>query len=215
MTGASSDASHPPVRSVFHRSEILSWPNLITFVRLLCIPVFLWLLFGRDNRAAAAWLLGALGATDWIDGYVARRFDMTSEFGRLFDPTVDRLMFFVAIPAIIIDGSIPLVVAVLGLGREILVAAVAVYSVAIGAGTLDVTWEGKTAAFLMMFAFPMFLGSHSTLSYAGALEWLAWIFAVPGILYGFYSLIFQYLPTMRNAAQRTETDANDPPSTQP
>jgi len=199
-------ATPPPVRSVFTREQMLTWPNLFTFVRLLCIPVFLWLLFGPENRGAAAWLLGALGATDWVDGWLARRFDMASEFGRLFDPTVDRLMFFVAIPAIIIDGSIPLWVAVLALTREVLVAIAAVVAVAVGMGTLAVTWEGKTAAFALMFALPIFLGANSTLSYAGALTWLAWIFVIPGLGYGFYSLIFQYIPALRasvaSAAER-------------
>ncbi len=190
---------HPPVRSVFNRADLLTWPNLITFVRLLCIPLFLWLLFGRENRAAAAWLLGGLGATDWVDGWLARRFDMTSEFGRLFDPTVDRLMFFVAIPAIVIDGSVPLIVAVLALAREALVAVIAVASVAVGGGTLDVTWEGKVAAFALMFAFPMFLGAESTLSYAPVLAVTAWICAVPGLFYGYYSLAFQYLPAFRES----------------
>ena len=191
-----------PVLSIFNRDEMLTWPNLITFIRLLCIPVFLWLLFSQENRAAAAWLLAALGATDWVDGWVARRFDMTSEFGRLFDPTVDRLMFFVAIPAIIIDGSIPLTVGILGLGREVLVALVAVASVSLGAGTLVVTREGKIGAFLMMFAFPMFLGAASTLSYAPVLEWLAWIFAIPGLAYGYYSLVFEYVPAAWEASRQ-------------
>jgi cardiolipin synthase len=107
-------------------------------------------------------------------------------------------MFFVAIPAIVIDGSIPWWVAALALAREVLVAASAVISVAVGAGTLAVTWEGKTAAFALMFAVPMFLGANSTLSYAGLLEWLAWAFVVPGLAYGYYSLIFQYVPTVRS-----------------
>lgn len=199
-------AAPPPVRSVFTKEQMLTWPNLFTFIRLLCIPVFLWLLFGPENRGAAAWLLGALGATDWVDGWIARRFDMASEFGRLFDPMVDRLMFFVAIPAIIIDGSIPLWVAVLALCREVLVAIVAVLAVVAGAGTLAVTWEGKTAAFALMFAVPMFLGANSTLSYAGVLNWLAWIFMVPGLGYGFYSLIFQYVPALR-ASMATASEA--------
>lgn len=190
-------AAPPPVRSVFTKEQMLTWPNLFTFIRLLCIPVFLWLLFGPENRGAAAWLLGALGATDWVDGWIARRFDMASEFGRLFDPMVDRFMFFVAIPAIIVDGSIPLWIALLALGREVLVAIVAVMAVVAGAGTLAVTWEGKTAAFALMFAVPMFLGANSTLSYAGVLNWLAWIFVIPGLAYGYYSLIFQYIPALR------------------
>lgn len=183
---------------------MLTWPNGFTFLRLLCIPVFVWLLFGPDRRDVAAWLLGILGATDWVDGWIARRFDQASEFGRLFDPTVDRLMFFVAIPAIIIDGSIPLVIAILALVREVLVAICAVVSVAVGAGTLAVTWAGKTAAFALMFAVPMFLGANSTLPYADILSWLAWIFAVPGLLYGYFSLLFQYVPTLRSRmADRT------------
>ena len=52
--------------------------------------MFLYVLFGLENRAAAAWLLGALGATDWVDGYLARRLGQVSEFGKIFDPTVDR-----------------------------------------------------------------------------------------------------------------------------
>lgn len=107
-------------------------------------------------------------------------------------------MFFVAIPAIIIDGSIPLWVALLALGREVLVAVVAVMAVVVGAGTLAVTWEGKTAAFALMFAVPMFLGANSTLSYAEVLNWLAWIFVIPGLAYGYYSLVFQYVPALRS-----------------
>ena len=95
--------------------------TLFTLVRLLCLPIFLYLLFGRDNQAAAAWMLGALGATDWVDGYLARRLDQVSEFGKVFDPTVDRLLFIVAITAIIIDGSMPIWFAVAVLAREILV----------------------------------------------------------------------------------------------
>ena len=88
-------------------SGVATWPNLITLLRLCCLPIFLWLLFGRDDRQAAAWLLGALGATDWVDGWVARRFDQVSEFGKMFDPTADRLLFVVALVAIMIDGSAP------------------------------------------------------------------------------------------------------------
>ncbi|MEZ5341616.1 MAG: CDP-alcohol phosphatidyltransferase family protein [Acidimicrobiales bacterium] len=120
-------------------------PNLFTFVRLLCIPVFLWLLFSRDNRAAAAWLLGGLGATDWVDGYIARRFNQVSEFGRIFDPTVDRLMFVVAIPAIVIDGSVPLAIAILALLREGIVAVAAVALALLGVRPFDVTWEVRPA----------------------------------------------------------------------
>jgi len=193
---------------LFTREQMVTWPNLITFVRLLCIPVFLWLLFSQDNKAAAAWLLGALGSTDWVDGWIARRFNQTSEFGRLFDPAVDRAMFLVAIPALLIADSLNPVVAFVLLARELLVSLVAIRLDLSGAERLEVTREGKIGAFMMMFALPMFLGAESTLSYAPLLSVLAWVFAIPGLIYGLYSLLWQYIPEARRriAAQSAKTD---------
>ena len=57
------------------KSRIVTWPNLISVVRLACVPLFLWLLWGADEEIAAALLAAGLGATDWVDGYIARRFD--------------------------------------------------------------------------------------------------------------------------------------------
>ena len=86
-------------------------PNLISLLRLCCIPVFIWLLFGKNDRWAAALMLGALGASDWVDGYIARRFNQVSELGKVLDPTADRLMLLVAIFAIMVDGSVAIWVA--------------------------------------------------------------------------------------------------------
>ena len=107
-----------PLRTIWRvdgteRAEVdtlLTVPNLFTLLRLLCLPLFLWLLLGRHNRAGAAILLGVLGATDWVDGYLARRLGQVSEFGKKFDPTVDRLLFIVALLAIIADDAAPLLV---------------------------------------------------------------------------------------------------------
>ena len=93
-------------------------PNLITVVRLCCLPLFLYLLFGRDNRVAAGLLLGGLGATDWVDGWVARRFNQVSEIGKVLDPAADRILFVVGVGAIIIDGSAPLWFSILVVARE-------------------------------------------------------------------------------------------------
>ena len=87
--------------------NLATWPNLVTLLRLFCLPLFLWLLFGRDNREAVAYLLGVLGTTDWIDGWLARRLDQRSEFGAVFDPAVDRLLLIVGVGAIVLDGSVP------------------------------------------------------------------------------------------------------------
>ena len=81
--------------------------NAVTLVRLAGLPVFLYLLFGRDDRSSAAWLLAAIGATDWLDGYLARRLHQVSTFGKVLDPTADRLVFLVGAVALLIDGSVP------------------------------------------------------------------------------------------------------------
>jgi cardiolipin synthase len=179
-------------------NRVLTIPNVITLVRLLCLPVFLWLLFHEENRAAAAWLLGALGATDFVDGYIARRFHQTSELGKVLDPVADRLLFFVGITAILIDGSVPVWFAWAVLIREVLVAGATLTLAAMGARRIDVTWYGKAGTFANMFAFPLFLGSHSTVSYAGVCGFLAWCFAIPGLILSWYAALL-YIPLARSA----------------
>jgi cardiolipin synthase len=178
--------------------RILTVPNVITVIRLLCLPVFLWLLFHEENRVAAAWLLGALGATDFVDGYVARHFHQTSKLGKVLDPVADRVLLFTAILAILYDGTVPVWFALAVLLRELLVTIATLVLAAMGAKRIDVTWYGKAGTFSNMFAFPLFLGSHSTASYADVCGFLAWCFAIPGLVLSYYAL-FLYIPLARSA----------------
>ena len=178
---------------------IWSIPNAITLVRLLLLPVFLWLLFGIEDRAAAAWMLGALSATDWVDGYVARRFGQVSEFGKVFDPTVDRLLFVVATTAIIIDGSIPLWFALAVLLREVLVGLMmAIATVVYKMPRIDVTYWGKLATFLLMFSVPAFLMGNSGITGAVGFEIVAWACGIPGLILSYWTAI-AYIPQVREA----------------
>ena len=172
-------------------------PNLVTLVRLLLLPVFVWVLFGLPSRQTAAWMLGILGMTDWVDGYLARRLGQTSEFGKKFDPTVDRLWFVVAIVSIIANGSIPIWFAVLVLAREVVVGgAMVVATLAFRMQRFDVTWWGKTATFLLMFAVPGFLMAESSIPIADAFGVAAWCFAIPGLLLSYYTGL-AYVPAIR------------------
>ena len=162
--------------------RILTLPNLISLIRLSCLPVFLWLLFGRDDRASAAWLLAALGATDWIDGYIARHWHQISTVGKILDPTADRLLFFVGVGGILADGSVPAWFAVMVLAREVTVGAVTVLLAVLGARRIDVTWFGKAGTFGLMMAFPFFLASHSTLGWHDTARVLAWVTGIPGLV---------------------------------
>jgi cardiolipin synthase (CMP-forming) len=173
--------------------RILTVPNVITLVRLALLPVFVWLLLGQEDRGAAAWLLAGLGATDWIDGYIARRWHQVSTVGKILDPVADRLLFFVAIVCIIIDGSAPLWFCLAVLLREALVAGATLTLAALGAARIDVTWYGKAGTFSLMFAFPLFLAGASTMWWADQGEVMAWAFGIPGLILSYYAAAL-YVP---------------------
>jgi cardiolipin synthase len=172
-------------------------PNVISIIRLCCIPIFLWLLFVQDNRAAAAWLLGGLGATDWIDGYIARRYGQVSELGKVLDPTADRLLFIVGVGAMIIDGSVPLLFAWLVVIREAALAVVLVVMTMLGMQRFDVTYWGKAATFLLMFAFPAFLLGASDFPGNDLFQLAGWLLGIPGLVLSYYSAI-TYIPMIRD-----------------
>lgn len=174
-------------------------PNAVTLVRLGCLPVFLWLLLVEDRRIAAGLLLGFLGATDWVDGYLARRLGQVSDFGKVFDPTVDRLVLIVGVAGIIIVGGAPPVFSALVVGREVLVGGAMATLTLFGMKRIDVTWWGKAGTFCLMFAFPMFLGGSAGDDPVNRLFTIGgWGFGIPGLLFSYYAA-YLYVPLMRNA----------------
>lgn len=179
-------------------------PNAVTLVRLLLIPVFVWLLFARDDRVAAAILLAALGATDWVDGWFARRFDQVSEVGKLLDPATDRLLMLTAVISVWIDGSVPVWFLVLTLLREALVTIAAVGLGALGVDRFDVTWWGKTGTFFLMFAFPFLIGGASDIGGADILRICGWLCGIPGLAISWYAAA-GYVPIAREALAESRT----------
>ena len=188
------DQSEPrePQVGVFE-DRILTVPNLISLLRLAGIPLFLWLLFSQDDRWAAAWLWGAIGATDWVDGWWARKFDAVSELGKLLDPVTDRAVLIVGILAVGVDGAVPWWLVVLTLAREVIVAVAGLVLGALGARRIDVTWQGKCATFGLYFAFPFLLAGASDVAVADWFWWAGWICAAPSLLYSYLSAA-QYIP---------------------
>lgn len=178
---------------------LLTVPNGVTLLRLCCIPVFLWLLFGRDSRLGAGLLLGVLGATDWVDGWLARSLGQVSEFGKMFDPTVDRLLFIVAIAAIIVDGSAPAWFCWIVIAREVAVGGtVAIATLLFDMARFDVTWWGKTATFLLMFAFPGFMLGAADFPLDWFFEAGAWVLGLPGLVLSLWTGV-AYVPVIRRS----------------
>ena len=163
---------------------MLTAPNVITLVRLLCIPLFLWLLFGLHHQTLAAVLLAVLGATDWIDGFVARRYNQVSTLGKILDPAADRVLVGTAVIAVIVHGAVPLWFGVATLAREALVSIMVVLLAALGAARINVLWVGKAGTFALMFSYPAFLLSYGTASWQGPIRVVAWVCGLLGLALG-------------------------------
>jgi cardiolipin synthase (CMP-forming) len=178
--------------------RVLTIPNVITVVRLCTIPLFLWLLFAKDDRIAAAALLGALGATDWVDGWIARRYGQVSELGKVLDPTADRILFIVCVGGIIIAEGAPLWFSILVVFRELAVGITVAVLTLRGMKRVDVQWVGKAGTLCLMVAFPFFLGASADTAAADVYTALAWIFGIPGLVLSYYAAI-TYIPIYRRA----------------
>ncbi len=161
--------------------RILTAPNVITLLRLLCIPVFLWFLFGQHWQTASAVLLAVLGATDWVDGYVARRYDQVSTFGKVLDPTADRLLVGTAVISVLVYGAVPLWFGIATIAREALVSAMVVLLASLGAARIDVLWVGKAGTFGLMFAYPAFLLGYGDAGWQEPIKVIAWVTGIVGL----------------------------------
>jgi cardiolipin synthase (CMP-forming) len=177
---------------------VLTVPNVVTVARLACLPVFLWLLLGRDDQLAAGCLLGLLGITDFVDGYVARHFNQVSDLGKVLDPVADRLLFIVGVGGIMIDGAAPLWFSLAVLFRELAVGLAMIVLSMLGMKRFDVSWWGKAGTLALMVAFPSFLISESAFRYADFMRVIAWGFGIPGLILSYYAAI-TYIPIMRRS----------------
>ena len=177
-------------------SGMLSFPNAITLARLCMLPVFLYVLFGRDNPAGAAWLLGAISYTDWIDGWVARKLNQTSVFGSVFDPFVDRMLFIVATLGVMIDGGVPRWFCIAILVREIAVGGAMLVATLFGMQRFAVSYWGKWYTLFLMTSVPLLLLGSSTSGLADGATLLGWILAVPGLCLSYYTVVV-YVPVIR------------------
>jgi cardiolipin synthase len=183
------------------KSRIFTIPNLISVARLLLVPVFLWLLWKPDpNQTAAAVLFAVLGATDWVDGYIARHFDQGSEFGKILDPTADRVLLVAGAVALLFEdlGTAVDVMLVIVLAREVLIAMVTVALGIAGARRIDVVWAGKAGTLALMFALPMFLAADAIESWSLFFDICGWGFAIGGVILGYYAAM-KYVPAAKAA----------------
>lgn len=137
------------------REDWLTLPNLITLARFALVPVFVWLTT-TERYLAACGVLAVLSCTDWVDGYVARRFDMMSTVGAWLDPAADRLALMVVAVTFVATGITPLWFPLAVILPDLLLAALSAWLFR-GSPELKVTVLGKVRTALLLVGTPALL----------------------------------------------------------
>jgi cardiolipin synthase len=175
------DAGGRPGRGQTETDAVLTLPNVITILRFLGVPLFMWLVLGPREYGWAVVVLAVMGSTDWVDGYVARRLGQTSALGRVLDPAADRLaLLAVALTLVLADVV-----------QWWYLAALLVPDVALGIASLfyfhshpdlPVSRVGKVRTALLLVGTPLLVLSKLALPGASVYSAAAWAFLVLGLL---------------------------------
>src|SRR4051812_24992683 len=206
MRGRSVAMSQQPAPVVAVSNRIWTVPNLISFVRLLGVPLFLYLLLGPQRDVAAVVVLAVGGTTDWVDGFVARRMNSVSRLGELLDPFADRLYILATLIGFTVRGVVPWWLTGALLLRELVLGIALLVLRRHGYGPPPVHYVGKTGTFVLLAAFPVILLARAVPS---ADPWLApigwglawWALALYWAAGGLYlAQTWQLLPADRSAA---------------
>ncbi|MFN8076410.1 MAG: CDP-alcohol phosphatidyltransferase family protein [Kineosporiaceae bacterium] len=154
-------------------------PNLLSLSRLLLVPVFAWAILTRHDALAWA-VLAVSGATDWLDGWLARRLDQTSRLGQLLDPAADRLYIVTTLLGLAYRDIVPWWLVVAILARDVILAATLPVLAGAGYGPLPVHFLGKAATASLLYAFPLLLWGDGGSVAATVARVVGWAFALWG-----------------------------------
>ena len=136
--------------------RILTWPNLLSALRLLLVPFFLWLIIDHQNLLAFA-ILAFSSFTDWFDGFLARRLNQTSRLGQLLDPAADRLFILASLIGLAVTEQVPWWLVVVIIARDLILFFTLPFLAQVGYGPLPVNYTGKAGTFALLYAFPLLL----------------------------------------------------------
>jgi cardiolipin synthase len=187
------------------RSSDRIWtiPNMISFVRLIGVPVFLYLLLAQHADVAAVVVLAVGGTTDWVDGYVARRLGQVSRLGELLDPFADRLYILATLIAFTIRDVVPWQFTVALLSRELVLGISLIVLRRYGYGPPPVHYVGKAATFVLLGAFPLLLVATAVPAAAAVVAPIAWGLAWWGLgLYWAAAVLYLVQSTSLLRAER-------------
>ena len=171
LTSATSSAS----------DRVLTLPNVLSSLRLVGVPIFLWAILTRHDALALVTLMVS-GLSDYLDGKIARRFGLVSRVGQLLDPLADRLYIATTLFGLAWRGVIPWWLVAVLVGREVLLAVVLWWIRRYGQIGLPVHFVGKAATFNLLYAFPLLLLGQGGSSFAHWALPIGWAFAWWGVV---------------------------------
>lgn len=176
-------------------SGLVIWtlPNAVSFLRLLGVPLFLWLVLGPEADVWALVVLMVSGFTDWLDGYLARRLNQTSKVGEILDPVADRLYILAVVIGLAFREIIPWWVAIILPARDAFLWLLVPFLRTRGYSALPVHFLGKAATFNLLYAFPLlFVGDgEGTIETLGKV--FGWAFAIWGMgLYWWAGILYAW-----------------------
>lgn len=180
-------------RIAARQDRVWTVPNLLSLARLAGVPLFLWLVLGPEADGWALVVLLLSGVTDYLDGYLARRLDQTSQLGKVLDPVADRLYILAVVVGLALRDIIPWWVALILPLRDLLLWGLVPILRTRGYSALPVHFLGKAATFNLLYAFPLLLLGDGTGVVATLADVFGWAFAIWGIgLYWWAGILYAW-----------------------
>jgi cardiolipin synthase (CMP-forming) len=172
-------------------SKVFTVANAVSVIRLMAIPVFLWLVI-EDRLLIAFVLLVAAVLTDFVDGMIARRMNEITKLGQFLDPFADRLFIAATVVALAIQDVVPWWFVIAVMLRDALLGVGGLVMARYGAATLPVKWWGKVATFAMLFVLPLFLLGTVFPGVGEVTNPIAWVIAMVTVVL-YWVVGFSYL----------------------
>ena len=190
----------PPVpvdAYVVTTDRIVTVPNALSMLRLVLVGVYCWLVLGPRADLAAVVVLALTGITDYLDGYIARRWAQVSSIGQILDPLVDRITIAAVVVTLALREIIPWWLVAALVARELVLLALVPSLRRRGLSALPVHYLGKAATFVLFVGFPMLLAGAGAAGWQSVIDWFGWALVLWGLGLYWYGAILYVEQTLR------------------
>lgn len=175
----------------YDTDRVWTLPNVISLLRLLGVPLFLWFVLGPHEDGWAVFVLMVAGATDFVDGRLARALRQISRLGQMLDPMADRLYIFAVLIGLGVRGVLPWWLVGVLVGRDVFLACLVPFLRTRGFTSLPVHFLGKLATFALLYALPLVLLGESPTIVGHACKVFGWASVVWGtFLYWWAAIVY-------------------------